>query len=126
MVLILNKEGKLVQQSQTIHVAGIPYLIKTVHQGESYPLHHIPGLFTVINLPRGESVITSEWIEQCIDAYESSDDVFQNAFLQRVIFMETLIGCSLSQDAEAYLRGRGMQWYHFELVTRLKSLPSGE
>ena len=95
-------------------------------QDEWNPLHHNLGLLTVIDLPQGESVITSEWIEQRIDTYENSDDVFQNAFLEGVVFTETSKGSSLSRDAETYLRGRGMQWFYFEFVKTPKSFPSGK
>ena len=97
-----------------------------IEQDESNPLQHNPGLLTVIDLPPGESVITCEFIERRIDAYKSSDDVFQNAFLQGVVFMESSKGSSLSHGAEAYLQGRGMQWHYFESVKRLKSFPPGE
>ncbi|KAL8747066.1 MAG: hypothetical protein Q9190_001005 [Brigantiaea leucoxantha] len=125
MKLTVSEEDGVVQQSDTIQVAGIRYFIEAVQQDESNPLQHNPGLLTVIDLPPGESVITCEFIERRIDAYESSDDVFQNAFLQGVVFMESSKGSSLSHGAEAYLQGRGMQWYYFESVKRLKSFPPG-
>ena len=87
-----------------------------------------PTLTTVFDVIDSQGVsITEGWIQQCIDHYQSTDDVFQIAFLQGVIFqaMEEKV-IEVTESAQAFLAGKGMQWFHcFPLAANRSKLHSG-
>ena len=70
-------------------------------------------LLTVIDIAQTQSVITADWIQQCIKHYEETDDVFQKRFLQAIIFSGGQRDASLSPEARALLGESGVQWHHF-------------
>ena len=75
--------------------------------------HTSATLLTVIVIGQTQSVITADWIQQCMKHYEETDDVFQKEFLQAFIFSGGQNDASISPEARALLRESGVQWHHF-------------
>ena len=71
-------------------------------------------LATVIDISECHPCITAEWIQSCIARYISVDDVFQDKFLEVILFRGGGQGrYSLSGDAQTHLEGIGTRWYRF-------------
>ena len=71
------------------------------------------SLVTIINLAADVMVVTADWIQQCVEHFKESDDVFQSPFLQGVIFSGARNEPSISLDATRLLESFGMQWHRF-------------
>ena len=71
-------------------------------------------LATVIDIGECYPCITAEGIQSCIERYSKVDDVFQEKFLEAILFRSSSQGlCFLSVDAQTYLEGLGTRWHHF-------------
>ena len=75
--------------------------------------HTGASLATIIEIGKSQLVITADWVQQCIECYQETDDVFQKNFLQGVIFRGGQDDSSISSEAELLLQGFGMQWHQF-------------
>lgn len=65
------------------------------------------ALATVFKFPRdAKTKLSEKWLRQSIEDYENRDDVFNEKFLQLVIF-QGVEPAEYSDDAKAYLRKLG-------------------
>lgn len=71
------------------------------------------SLATIINLAEDIAVVTADWIQQCVDHFKESDDVFQSQFLQGIIFSSGENEPSISLEATRLLESFGMRWHRF-------------
>jgi hypothetical protein len=69
------------------------------------------SLAAVFNLPQGEKpTVTSDWMRELVEKYNSCDDVFDKAFLEIVVFAGAReYDVEFTDEAQQYLRELGNQ-----------------
>ncbi|KAI4157700.1 MAG: hypothetical protein LQ342_008086 [Letrouitia transgressa] len=74
--------------------------------------HDRPGSFATVIRLEGQVKITREWLQQAIETYQSSDDVFCGTFLGGVIFTRTWgsDNVEILPGAVRLLQSRGTLW----------------
>lgn len=78
---------------------------------ESHEDFSLVTVFSVAQCPK--SKITESWMQESVQKYKSTDDVFHEAFLSGVIFHGASEDVEIADNAQDFLSKLGTQWIQY-------------
>lgn len=111
------------QNEQILNVRKERYLVQISENDAILEWHQDRSLVTVFHVHACEtSAITEDWVQQKLAHYSSTDDVFQPAFLQGVIFCGAAEDeLQITETARSLLAEQGMEWHRCLSQTAMSS-----